>query len=106
MLSDLSESIRIPFFVSVAVVAVISVLYFIRETPASDRLTILAFALAGRAWIDARTWGIRQVKADIQIAGNKIMLDKGRIQQLYAWEQDSLWVPKQLNTDVKLIAKC
>lgn len=49
MLDDLSETYRVPFFASVAVVASLAIVYFVHATPASQKLVLVAcgFVLGG-----------------------------------------------------------
>lgn len=49
MLADMSEAYRIPFFASVAGVAVIAILYFVHTTPVSQKVVLVAcgFVLGG-----------------------------------------------------------
>ncbi len=51
MFADMPETYRIPFFAAVAVLAGGAILYFVRSTPASDRLALIAcgFVLGGAA---------------------------------------------------------
>ena len=42
MLNDLSETYRVPFFASVAVVAAIAIVYFVHTTPASQKVVLVA----------------------------------------------------------------
>ncbi len=49
MFADMSEAYRIPFFLAVAVIAVVGILYFVYSTPKSQKLVLLAcgFVLGG-----------------------------------------------------------
>ena len=59
--------------------------------------------LRGRVWVHSNRWAIKQIKANLLLRGNKTLINDGRIQQLYQTVNDSLWVPQQLNTDVRLL---
>lgn len=49
MFADMSETYRVPFFVGVATVAAVAILYFVHTTPASQKLVLVAcgFVLGG-----------------------------------------------------------
>lgn len=49
MFADMSESYRVPFFVGVALLAVVALLYFVHSTPSSQKVVLLAcgFVLGG-----------------------------------------------------------
>jgi len=61
MFAGMSESYRIPFFSGVALLAGLGILYFVRTTPASRKLVLIAcgFVLGGAAGnlIDRVTYG-------------------------------------------------
>ncbi len=61
MFADMSETYRVPFFSGVAVVAVAAILYFVRSTPASQKIVLIAcgFVLGGAVGnlIDRVTYG-------------------------------------------------
>lgn len=42
MFADMSEVYRVPFFVGVAIVAAVAILYFVHTTPASQKLVLVA----------------------------------------------------------------
>ncbi|MDG2305928.1 MAG: signal peptidase II [Candidatus Binatia bacterium] len=61
MFADMSETYRVPFFASVAVVAVLAILYFVYSTPPSQKVVLIAcgFVLGGALGnlIDRVTYG-------------------------------------------------
>ena len=61
MFADMSESYRVPFFAGVAITAAIAILYFVRTTPASQKVVLIGcgFVLGGAVGnlIDRVTYG-------------------------------------------------
>lgn len=49
MFADMSESYRVPFFLTVAAIAIVGIFYFVHSTPASQSLVLVAcgFVLGG-----------------------------------------------------------
>jgi signal peptidase II len=49
MLAGMSEAYRVPFFATVAIVAIVAIVYFVRSTPASEKTVLVAcgFVLGG-----------------------------------------------------------
>lgn len=74
-------------------------LFLVGFTPKKNNMD----GLEGQVWVHSNQWGIKNIKANLLIRGNKVLVDEGRIQQLYQSIGDTMWVPQQLNTDVKLL---
>ena len=49
MLADMSETYRVPFFLTVAAIAIVGIFFFVRTTPMSQKLVLIAcgFVLGG-----------------------------------------------------------